>query len=180
MLGRRGLERIEHAHAKTAALPTGLSVPASETRVGMRRGERAVLDIQPGYAYQHRTWVLDIPPGLRKGDTIHAEVEVSMGGGGEGLELEVRGLRLDLASRSGGCDLQHSLSPCSWWRWCRAGQCEQCWQPRIHLRSRSRRGGTLRPPGLLIRCAWREGRREVLGRGGSCLGEGERREIDWS
>uniref|UniRef100_A0A1D1ZPP5 peptidylprolyl isomerase n=1 Tax=Auxenochlorella protothecoides TaxID=3075 RepID=A0A1D1ZPP5_AUXPR len=43
---------------------------------GMRRGERAVLDIQPGYAYQHRTWVLDIPPGLRKGDTIHAEVEL--------------------------------------------------------------------------------------------------------
>ncbi|KFM28310.1 Peptidyl-prolyl cis-trans isomerase PASTICCINO1 [Auxenochlorella protothecoides] len=29
-----------------------------------------------GYAYQHRTWVLDIPPGLRKGDTIHAEVEL--------------------------------------------------------------------------------------------------------
>lgn len=43
---------------------------------GMRQGERALLEIKPAYAFMHKDWKADVPPGLRREDTVKADVEV--------------------------------------------------------------------------------------------------------
>lgn len=45
----------------------------------MREGERALLEIKPAYAFMHKGWKADIPAGLRREDTVKADVEVRAG-----------------------------------------------------------------------------------------------------